>query len=60
MKKILKILSSITLKKIKEYIKNDEDISNFLKENKFLIYLDVDKNNKLYLDCKSIIEKENT
>jgi len=44
----------------KEYIKNDEDISNFLKENIFLIYLDVDKNSKLYLDYKSKIEKENT
>ena len=43
----------------KEYIKNDEDISNFLKENIFLIYLDVDKNSKLYLDCKSKIENEN-
>ena len=44
----------------KEYIKNNEDISNFLKENIFLIYLDVDKNSKLYLDCKSNIEKEST
>lgn len=44
----------------KEYIKTDEDISNFLNQNIFLIYLDVDKNSKLYLDCKSTIENDNT
>ena len=42
----------------KEYIKNDEDISNFLNQNIFLINLDVDKKSKLYLDCKSNIQKE--
>ena len=42
----------------KEYIQRDEDISTFLNTNIFLIYLDVDKKSKLYLDCKSKIEKE--
>ena len=44
----------------KQYIKSDEDISTFLNTNIFLIYLDVDKKSKLYLDCKSKIEIESS
>ena len=43
----------------KQYIKNNEDFSTFLNGNIYLIYLDVDKNSKLYIDCKSNIENEN-
>lgn len=42
----------------KQYIINDEDYSNFLKFNLSILYLDIDKNSKLYMDTKTKLEEE--
>lgn len=44
----------------KQYIKTDEDYSKFLKIRLSSIFLDIDKNSKLYLDYKKELEEENT
>lgn len=44
--------------KEKQYIQNEEDLSNFLTLNLYILYLDIDPNSNLYAEYKSKIEKE--
>ena len=42
----------------KQYIKNEEDLSNFLNLNLYTLFLDIDPNSSLYSQYKSKIENE--